>query len=96
MRKELQDDLNGKRSKLDISSSSNLEIIYRYIINKELGLTTDNKGKYLVLISGKGQPISIPNHSYFMSLSNLESILKNGSKYEVLQALNSVRQINKL
>ncbi len=95
MKKEMSRDEKIKADKNLLDNSKKLEVVYQDLIVRKLKLKRGNKGQYLILTSGKGTPITIPNHSYFISLNNLEYILKNKPKFEIIQALNSIRQITK-
>jgi hypothetical protein len=52
----------------------------------------DPSGKnYLILLSGRGTPSTIPIGSYYINLSTLEHAINRLSKPELVQTLNSVR-----
>lgn len=74
-----------------------IDIVYTYLVKHSLNLPGSNK--YLILTSGKGTPTTLPNHSFFINLANIERLLKNKgvTKLDIVKTLQSIRQItNKL
>jgi hypothetical protein len=67
------------------------DIVTTYLIKHILKLRS--KCKYLILTSGKGNPSTLPNHSYYINYNNLVEIITNASKRKLINVLSTVRQI---
>ena len=83
------------KSRISGYSYGELDRAYWYLLGPDvLGKYIKNSSKYLVLTSGKGTTKTLPDNSYFVSLTNLECALKK-NKYELVKLLNSIRKIKK-
>lgn len=93
--KKIEKKLKKKRgvSGLTLKNSSKLDKVYSYLIKVKLGI--QGSGKYLLLTSGKGTPKTLPNHSYFINLNNVEYLLntKGITKLDFIKTLECIRQI---
>lgn len=92
---DIESELRNKRSVNEkvLKASSKLDKVYSYLIKVILNL--QGSGKYLLLTSGKGTPTTLPNHSYFINLNNVEYLLntKGVTKLDFIKKLESIRQI---
>ena len=77
----------------ELKTPANIDIVYSYLVKCALQLP--KKNKYLILTSGKGTPKTLPNHSFFINLNNIENLVKskNKTKLDFVRTLQSIRQI---
>ena len=77
----------------ELKKPANIEVVYSYLVKCTLQLPKRNK--YLILTSGKGTPKTLPNHSFFINLNNIEHLVKskNKTKLDFVKTLQSIRQI---